>query len=174
VPSGSAEAVHRAPGTGSAGGFPRRAIGYLLMGPAGMRWRAGRWAVSILAVAGAAMLVWSGVIHLMLWDDGYRSIPTIGPLFIIQGVGCIVIAVALTIFRRLALVAAGAVALAATAVGLLLSVHVGLFGYQESLAVPYAVSSLVVEFTGAGLLVIAAAGIVAGHWPGRPSRNSRP
>lgn len=136
------------------------------MGPAEVRWRAGRWAVSILAVGGAAMLVWSGVIHVMLWADGYRGIPTIGPLFIIQGVGCIVIAVALAVCRRLALMAAGAVTLAATAVGLLLSVHVGLFGYQESLAVPYAVSSLFVEFAGAGLLVIGAAGIMAAHWLG--------
>jgi hypothetical protein len=44
------------------------------------------------------------------------------------------------------------VTLAATAAGLLLSVYVGLFGYKESLAVPYAQSSLVIELTGAALL----------------------
>jgi hypothetical protein len=174
VRNDSAGAVLRAPGTGSVSAFARRAIHYLLLRPAEVRWRAGRWAVSILAVAGAAMLVWSAVIHLMLWSDGYKDIPTIGPLFLAQGVVSIVIAVALAIFRRLALMAAGAVTLAATAVGLLLSVHIGLFGFQESMAVPYADSSLVVEFAGAGLLVIAAAGIMVGHWLGGPSRNSQP
>jgi hypothetical protein len=171
VYSDSAGGVLQVPG---AGGFPRRAIRYLLMRPAEVRWRPGRWAVGILAVAGAAMLVWSGVIHLMLWDDGYRDIPTIGPLFISQGVGSILIAVPLAIFRRLALMAAGAVTLAATAVGLLLSVHVGLFGFQESLAVPYAETSLVVEFAGAGLLALAAVAIMAGRWLARPRRNRRP
>src|SRR6516165_12333023 len=52
--------------------------------------------------------------------------------------------------------AAGAITLAATAVGLLLSVYAGVFGYRESLAVPYAETSLVVEFTGAAVLLAAA------------------
>ena len=54
------------------------------------------------------------------------------------------------------LLAAGAVLLAATAVGLLLSAGIGLFGYTESLAVPYAGTSLAVEFTGAAVLMVAA------------------
>jgi len=170
----SARTVLRAADTSQAGGFPRRVLGYLLLGPAQVPWRPGRWAVSLLAVAGAALLVWSSVIHLMLWSDGYRDIPTIGPLFIIQGIAGIVIAVALAIFRVLALIAAGAVTLAATAIGLLVSVHMALFGFQESLAVPYARSSLVVEFAGAALLVIAAACIMTGHWLGRPARTSQP
>jgi hypothetical protein len=63
--------------------------------------------------------------------------------------------VAIVAFRSLALLAAGAVAGAATAVGLLLTVHVGLFGYTESLSVPYATLSLAVEFTAAFVLVLA-------------------
>ena len=85
----------------------------------------------------------------------------IGPLFLVQGVGSIVIAAALAAFRRLALIVAGALTLAATAVGLLLSVYVGLFGYKESLAVPYARSSLLIEFTGAALLAALAIFVVA-------------
>jgi hypothetical protein len=34
---------------------------------------------------------------------------------------------------------------------------VGLFGYRESLAIPYAGLSLTVEFTGAAILAVAAA-----------------
>lgn len=43
---------------------------------------------------------------------------------------------AIVAFRWLALLAAGAVAGPATGVGLLLSVHIGLFGCTESLSVP--------------------------------------
>ena len=46
-------------------------------------------------------------------------------------------------------------ALAATAVGLLLTAHGGLFGYTESLSVPYATLSLAVEFTAAFVLLLA-------------------
>jgi hypothetical protein len=100
--------------------------------------------------------VWSSEIHLQLWSDGYNSIPVIGPLFLAQGIGGIVLAFAVAVFRRFVLLAAGAITLAATAVGLLLSAHAGLFGYRESLAVPYAESSLVIEFTGAAVLAVTA------------------
>jgi hypothetical protein len=41
-----------------------RPVRFLLRGPAALRSAAVRWAVTILAVAGAVMLVWSAVIHL--------------------------------------------------------------------------------------------------------------
>jgi hypothetical protein len=46
----------------------------------------GRWTVLALAAIGAAFLVWSAVIHLELWGDGYRDISVIGPLFLAQGI----------------------------------------------------------------------------------------
>lgn len=136
--------------------FPRRFARLGLTGPAQLASPLSRWAVTLLAAAGAALLIWSAVIHLQLWSDGYRDISVIGPLFLIQGIASIALALPLVIFRRLVLLAAGAILLAATAVGLLLSAGIGLFGYQESLAVPYAGTSLVVEFTGAAVLVVAA------------------
>ena len=150
---------------------PGRAGRLLARGPARMKSSSARWAVNVLAVAGAALMVWSGVIHLQLWSDGYRSISVIGPLFLIQGAGSIVLAVALAVFRRVFLLAAGAVTMAATAAGLLLSASVGLFGYQESLAVPYAMSSLTVEFAGAAVLAAAAAIVLAGRPGSRPVRR---
>ena len=140
---------------------PARAARLLARGPARLRSPSVRWAVNILAIAGAALMVWSGVIHLQLWSDGYRSISVIGPLFLIQGVGGIALAVVLAVFRRVVLMAAGAVMMAATAAGLLLSAGIGLFGYQESLAVPYAMSSLVVEFASAAVLAVASALVLA-------------
>ena len=152
----------RRPDTARRESFPRRAARLLLRGPASLTSPAARWAVTALAVAGAGLLVWSGVIHLQLWADGYRTISVIGPLFLIQGIASIVLAVALAAFRRLVLLAAGAVLAAATAAGLLLSAGIGLFGYVESLAVPYAETSLVVEFTSAAVLAAAAAIVLAG------------
>ena len=129
---------------------------FLLRRPGALQSRIARWTVLALTGTGAGFLVWSAVIHLMLWSDGYKDISVIGPLFLIQGIACIVLAVAIVAFRWLALVAAGAVAGVATAVGLLLTASVGLFGYVESLTVPYAVLSLAVEFTAAFVLLVAA------------------
>jgi hypothetical protein len=125
--------------------------------------------VNLLALTGAILLVWSGVIHLQLWFDGYRSIAVIGPLFLVQGIGSIVVAFVLGLFRRLVLIVAGSVLLAGTAVGLLLSAGTGLFGYRESLAVPYAATSLIVEFAGAVVLAAGAAIVLAG-----PTRADTP
>jgi len=132
------------------------AIRFLLRRPGGLESRIARWAVRVLAGTGGGFLVWSGVIHLMLWADGYKDISVIGPLFLVQGIASILLAVAIVAFRWLALLAAGAVAGVATAVGLLLSVYVGLFGYTESLSVPYATLSLAVEFTAAFVLLVGA------------------
>jgi hypothetical protein len=150
---------------------PGRAARLLARGPATMKSPAARWAVTVLAVAGAALMVWSSVIHLQLWSDGYRNISVIGPLFLIQGIGGIVLAVLLAVFRRVILMAAGAVMMAATAAGLLLSAGTGLFGFQESLAVPYAGSSLVVEFAGAAVLAAATAIVLAARPGSRAARR---
>jgi hypothetical protein len=131
-------------------------IRFLLRRPGALRSRVARWTALALTGTGAGFLVWSGVIHLMLWSDGYKDISVIGPLFLVQGIACIVLAVAIVALRWLALLAAGAVAGVATAVGLLLTVNVGLFGYTESLSVPYAELSLAVEFTAAFVLLVGA------------------
>ena len=55
-------------------------IRFLLRGPGALNSRIARWSVLVLAGTGAAFLVWSAVIHLMLWSDGYKDISVIGPL----------------------------------------------------------------------------------------------
>jgi hypothetical protein len=131
-------------------------IRFLLRRPGALESRIARWTVLVLAGIGGGFLVWSGVIHLKLWSDGYKDISVIGPLFLVQGIASIVLGVAVVALRWLALLAAGAVAGVATAVGLLLSVYVGLFGYTESLSVPYAELSLAVEFTAAFVSLVGA------------------
>jgi hypothetical protein len=132
-----------------------RAISFLLRRPGALQSRAAGAAVLVFALTGAAFLVWSAVIHFELWADGYKDISVIGPLFLVQGIASIVVAVAVVAFRWLVLLVVGAGAGVATAVGLLLSVNVGLFGYTESLAVPYATLSLAVEFTAAFVFLVA-------------------
>jgi hypothetical protein len=135
----------------------QRVIAFLLRRPSALRSRVLRAAVLVLSAIGAAFLVWSAVIHLELWADGYKDISVIGPLFLVQGIACILIAVAVVAFRWLVLLVIGAGTGIATAVGLLLSVNFGLFGYTESLSVSYATLSLAVEFTAAFVFLVAAA-----------------
>jgi len=144
----------------------------LIRRPGTLRSRSARLAVLALAIAGAALLVWSAVIHLELWDDGYREIPSIGPLFLAASVADIVLALLAVALRRLIVLLAGAGSLIATGGGLLLSAHGGLFGYTESLAVPYAMLSLYVEFTGAAVLLLAVAVLAVA--PGRQPAASNP
>jgi hypothetical protein len=165
------DTLSRPPAASKPDSFPRRLARLVLTGPAQLASPLSRWAVTLLAVVGAALLVWSAVIHLQLWSDGYRDISVIGPLFLIQGIASIALALPLVVFRRLVLLAAGAILLAATAVGLLLSAGVGLFGYQESLAVPYAETSLAVEFTGAAVLVAAAVIVLIASFATRRSQR---
>jgi hypothetical protein len=148
-------------------------VRFLLRGPGALNSSIARWTVLVLAGTGAGFLVWSGVIHLILWKDGYKDVATIGPLFLVQGIVGIVLALAIVALRWLALLVVGAATGVATAGGLLLSVHVGLFGLKESLATTYATLSLAVEFTAAFLLLVAAC-LLAFASSARVARNSAP
>jgi len=95
------------------------------------------WPAVILRVAGSGLLIATGAIHLDLYLTGYRTIPTIGWLFLLQviaafGLGLAVLAIPsrFAIASRLAAVAGAGFALA-TLGGYLLSVWTGLFGFKE-------------------------------------------
>jgi xanthine/uracil permease len=112
-----------------------------------------RAVTTFMLLAGAALAAASGAIHLHLWADGYRTIPTIGPLFLFQGVAGVVLAVVLAASRRLLPALATAGFMISTIGGFLLSVYVGLFGFSDTLAAPWAGVSLTVEI--AGVVVLA-------------------
>ena len=95
------------------------------------------WPAVILRVAGSGLLIATAAIHLDLYLTGYRTIPTIGWLFLLQviaafGLGLAVLAIPsrLAVASRLA-AAAGAGFALATLAGYLLSVWTGLFGFKE-------------------------------------------
>jgi predicted lipoprotein with Yx(FWY)xxD motif len=88
-------------------------------------------------VAGAGLLIAAGAIHLDLYLTGYRTIPVIGWLFLLQVIAAFVLGLAVLATGVLPviagrLVAAGGSGFAlATLGGYLLSVWPGLFGFQE-------------------------------------------
>jgi predicted lipoprotein with Yx(FWY)xxD motif len=82
-------------------------------------------------IAGAALLIASGAIHLDLYLTGYNSIPTIGPLFLLQIIAAFGLAVAIPATGHRLAYAAGAGFAIATLGGYLLSLKVGLFGFTE-------------------------------------------
>ncbi len=109
-------------------------------------------------VAGGLLLVWSAYVHFHLWGetDGYRSIPTIGPLFLLQSIAGLVIGLGVIAVRRVwAAVISMGFALS-TLAGFVISVAHGLFGFKDSWLAPYAKEAFMVEVIAAGLLASAA------------------
>jgi hypothetical protein len=160
---------HRGSGPPSAAARPshahnlRRVLRFALIRPSGSSAR--RFTIGVTLLAGSALLASSGAIHLQLWDTGYRTIPTIGPLFLLQGIAGMCLAVLLLLWRRLLVVVAGAGFFLATMGGLLVTVKFGLFGFRDTLAAPFAGLSLVLE--GAGALLLIGVGVVLARGQGR-------
>src|SRR5260370_4422194 len=106
-----------------------------------------------LRLAGAGLLAATGAIHLDLYLTGYRSIPTIGWLFLLQVITAFGLAAVVLASGSRLIAAAGAGFALATLGGYLLSVWAGLFGFTEIRPPP-------------GTLARAAAvGPAAGHAP---------
>jgi predicted lipoprotein with Yx(FWY)xxD motif len=82
-------------------------------------------------IAGAALLIASGAIHLDLYLTGYNSIPTIGPLFLLQIIAAFALAIAIPLTGHRLAYAAGAAFAIGTLGGYLLSLKIGLFGFTE-------------------------------------------
>jgi hypothetical protein len=108
--------------------------------------RNARWAAAwLLRLVCAGLLVWIGYIHLHLWQEGYRDIPTDGPFFLLDAVAAFVLAAALLVWPRplTGLLAAGFTA--STIGALIISLTVGLFGFHESISASFVTESLILE-----------------------------
>ena len=84
-----------------------------------------------LRLAGGGLLIATAAIHLDLYLTGYRSIPTIGWLFLLQVIAAFGLGVAVLATGRWLAAAAGAGFALATLGGYLLSLWIGLFGFKE-------------------------------------------
>ena len=122
---------------------------------------AGRPRASINQVAArvvaAALVIATGAIHLYLYQDGFSSIPTIGPLFLANFVVAVVVGLAVLVGGRWIPALLGAGFCLGTLAAFLVSVHWGLFGYQETLSGAWQQRAAAVEIAGAiACLVVAA------------------
>jgi predicted lipoprotein with Yx(FWY)xxD motif len=84
-----------------------------------------------LRLAGGGLLIATGAIHLDLYLTGYRSIPTIGWLFLLQVIAAFALGAAVLASAARLMAAVGAVFSLATLGGYLLSLWIGLFGFRE-------------------------------------------
>ena len=109
----------------------------LLSGPGRSRQPVDLAATAAFAAAGV-LLVWSAVIHFHLWSEtgGYRSLPTIGPLFLLQSIAGLVVGIGVVAARRLWAAVIGIGLALATMAGFLVSVAHGLFGFKDSWLAP--------------------------------------
>jgi predicted lipoprotein with Yx(FWY)xxD motif len=85
----------------------------------------------VLRVTGAGLLAAIAAIHLDLYLTGYKSIPTIGWLFLLQVIVAFALAAAVLATGNRIAAALGAGFAVATLGGYLLSIWVGLFGFTE-------------------------------------------
>jgi hypothetical protein len=118
--------------------------------------RAWRWTTRVL---GAALLVGMAWIHQHLYDLGYSTVPTIGPLFRLNAVLGVVAALAVLItptrwWRPVC--AAGALLQMGTLAALVQSLTVGAFGFHETFAAPLVGRTIAVETAGFVVLAVGA------------------
>jgi predicted lipoprotein with Yx(FWY)xxD motif len=119
------------------------------------RRRAGSWFEVRLRAAGALLLAGSAGIHLALYLTGYRSIPTIGWLFLVQLVVGFLLAVAVLVTRSRLTAAASAAFALSTLSAYLLAVWIGLFGFRE-IRTRAGIAAGLIEVAAFGILVMAA------------------
>jgi hypothetical protein len=122
--------------------------------------RLNNWSVPLDLVigrlAGVGLLVWMAWIHWHLWSTGYKHLHVVGPLFLANAVGGVLVALAVLAVpsRWLSLTAgAGALMAGGTLAGLAISINIGLFGFKDFLNAPFARLSVWVE--SAALVVLA-------------------
>jgi predicted lipoprotein with Yx(FWY)xxD motif len=125
-----------------------------------------------LRLAGAGLLAATGAIHLDLYLTGYRSIPTVGWLFLLQVIAAFGLAAAVLAAGSRLIAAAGAGFALATLGGYLLSVWAGLFGFKEIRTTAGIVAGVIEVAAFAALAAFAAAPATPGQ-AGPPAPGSR-
>jgi predicted lipoprotein with Yx(FWY)xxD motif len=110
-----------------------------------------------LRLAGGGLLVATGAIHLDLYVTGYRSIPVIGWLFLLQVIAAFGLGVLVLATGGWLAAAAGAGFALATLGGYLLSLWIGLFGFTEVRTTAGIVAGVIEVAAFAALAALAAA-----------------
>jgi predicted lipoprotein with Yx(FWY)xxD motif len=109
------------------------------------------WKRLVLRIVGAGLLIATAAIHLDLYLTGYRTIPTIGWLFLFQVIVAFLLGfIVLGTGSRL-MAAAGAGFSISTLGGYLLTLWIGLFGFRE-VRTSVGIEAAIVEIVGFGVL----------------------
>ena len=151
--------------------------------PAG-RWRGEPWRRLLvqssrqlqrlgLRLGGAGLLAATGAIHLALYLTGYRSIPAIGWLFLLQVITSFGLAAAVLATGSRLLAAAGAGFALATLGGYVLSIWVGLFGFT-GIRTTAGIAAGVIEVAAFAALAMVAAAPAAPAQPARQTTGGSP
>jgi predicted lipoprotein with Yx(FWY)xxD motif len=119
-----------------------------------------RWKI-LGRLIGAGLLVTTGAVHLDLYLTGYRTIPTIGWLFLLQVIAAFGLAALVVVTSSRLVPAAGAGFALSTLGGYVLSVWVGLFGFREVPTTAGAVAGSIEVAAFAVLGFLAVSGAVA-------------
>jgi predicted lipoprotein with Yx(FWY)xxD motif len=122
------------------------------------RYKPGRRAQLRLQVAGALLLAVSAAIHLALYLTGYKSIPTIGWLFLVQVVVAFVLTATVLVTHSWLAAAASAGFALSTLGAYLLAVWIGLFGFRE-IRTRAGIAAGLIEVAAFGVLALAAIAI---------------
>jgi hypothetical protein len=130
-------------------------LGRWLVAPAAARRRD---VVAVGAVVAAAILmICSGLIHIHLWGIAYRHVATLGPLFLVQAVAAMALALVLVVTRVVVVALACMVLMVGTMVGFVLAASVGFFGFTLQIVTAWAYEALGAELLSAlvlGVLVL--------------------
>ena len=122
-----------------------------------------------LRISGALLLAVSAGIHLDLYLTGYRKIPTIGWLFLLQVIVGFMLTIAALVTRsRLAAAASAALALS-TLAAYLLAVWIGLFGFKE-IRTRAGLAAGLIEVAAFATLALAAVTANSGRHAAAPAR----
>lgn len=121
----------------------------------------------------AALLTASGALHLDLYLTGYRTIPTIGWLFLLQVISAFALAALVLATDHWLVAGAGAGFCLATIAGYLLSTSIGLFGFKE-VSTEAGAAAGAVEVAACALLSYLCISLLprrSGRAAGRPARR---
>ena len=136
------------------------------------RFKTARWLRRRLHGAGALLLAVSACIHLDLYLTGYRSIPTIGWLFLVQFIVALVLAAAVLVTHSWLAAAASAGFALSTLGAYLLAVWFGLFGFKE-IRTRAGIAAGLIEVAAFGVLALAAVTAGPVQADGPVSRGAR-
>ncbi|HVL52126.1 MAG TPA: hypothetical protein VM754_11555 [Actinomycetota bacterium] len=123
-------------------------------------------------IGGAALLLISGVIHLIRWSVGPPGMGWPAALLIFLGIMGSLLAAGIVRFGHPGAVLSGALYLALTTALLVLGGEIGLAGYEQSLPAPYAQLVFPVQVGGFALLA-AAAWLMLSPSPGGRTKEAR-